>query len=280
MTNEKLAELAQDPENKELIPVLWDKVKDLLYMKANSTYRQYSGLFTRCGVELPDIRQSCYMVFLEALKGYKSDSDIKFTSYLNYPFKTMIQELTHTRTSRKEPLNDAASLDKPLQNSDGDETTLESLIPDSKTDIECYVLEQLERTEEQELVHEAVNRLPEHLKAVIEQQYFQGLTVQQIAENMGEKKSKILSYNRSAIQKLRHSPVLYQLYREYLEHIRWNQTQRLEYRPEYFEVVQQLRERQEQGEYISYGKFKAELYSVHLKAVQIAEKQLLEENII
>jgi len=269
MTNEKLAKLAQNPENKELVPVLWDKVKDLLYMKANSTYRQYSGLFTRCGIELSDIRQSCYIVFLEALKGYKPDSDIKFTSYLNYPFKTMIQELTHTRTSRKEPLNTAASLDKPLQNSDGDETTLESLIPDSETDIECYVLEQLERTEEQELVHEAVNRLPAHLKAVIEQQYFQGLTVQQIADNMNEKKSKILSYSRSAMQKLRHSPVLCQLYKEYLRHIRWNQMQKLEDRPEYFEVVQQLRERQEQGEYISYGKFKAELYRLLLKPLKL-----------
>jgi len=107
------------------------------------------------------------------------------------------------------------------------------------------------------------------LKAVIEQQYFQGLTVQQIADNMNEKKSKILSYSLSAMQKLRHSPVLCQLYKEYLRHIRWNQMQKLEDRPEYFEVVQQLRERQEQGEYISYGKFKAELYRLLLKPLKL-----------
>lgn len=120
MTNEKLAALAQDPDNKELIPLLWDKVKDLLYMKANRAYRQHSDMFARCGVELADIRQSCYIVFLDALKGYQPDGETKFTSYLNYPFQTMLKELTHTRTSRKEPLNDATSLDKPIQDKDGD----------------------------------------------------------------------------------------------------------------------------------------------------------------
>lgn len=62
MTNEQLAVLAQDPNNKELVPVLWDKVKNLLYMKANSAYRQYKSIFTQCGIELSDIRQSCYCI--------------------------------------------------------------------------------------------------------------------------------------------------------------------------------------------------------------------------
>lgn len=33
MTNEQLAALAQEPDNAELVPVLWEKVKSLLYQK-------------------------------------------------------------------------------------------------------------------------------------------------------------------------------------------------------------------------------------------------------
>lgn len=186
MTNEKLAALAQDPDNKELIPVLWDKVKDLLYMKADRAYRQYSNMFARCGVELADIRQSCYIVFLDALKGYQPDGETKFTSYLNYPFQTMLKELTHTRTSRKEPLNDATSLDKPIQDKDGDaDATMVDLLPDSSIDLENDVLDPLERDEEQQMVRDAVARLPEQQRNVIESTYFLNQAQKEIAAHMG-----------------------------------------------------------------------------------------------
>lgn len=279
MTNEKLAALAQDPDNKELVPVLWDKVKDLLYMKANRAYRQHSDMFARCGVELADIRQSCYIVFLDALKGYQPDGETKFTSYLNYPFQTMLKELTHTRTSRKEPLNDATSLDKPIQDKDGDaDATMVDLLPDSSIDLENDVLDPLERDEEQQVVRDAVARLPEQQRNVIESTYFLNQAQKEIAARMGCRPQNVHRLQVQAFQTLRRSPILQRLYREQVKHYQWQQVQRLENRPEFFEIVQQLRERQEQGEPISYGKYQARLYSVYLDAVRIAEARRIEES--
>lgn len=278
MTNENLAILAQDPENKELVPVLWDKVKDMLYMKSNRTYRLYSGLFARCGIEVSDIMQSCYSVFLEALKGYKPDSGIKFITYLNYPFKTMMQELTHARTSRKEPMNDAISLDIPLQDKDGEtDNTPLSLLPDKTVNVENDVLDSLEQYEERQSVRDAVAALPELQRNVIEAIYFRNEMQKDIAKRMGCTPARVQQIKTQAFQMLRRSPFLRQIYMEWIAHIRWRNVQRLEERPEYFEVVQELRERQEQGERISYGKFKAELYSYHLKAIQTADKQPYEQ---
>lgn len=92
MTNEQLAALAQQPENEELVPLLWEKVKPVLWLKAKQAYNARQSVFQQCGVELWDIRQSCYMVFLSALKGYKPETGIKFNSYLSYPFRTLLAE--------------------------------------------------------------------------------------------------------------------------------------------------------------------------------------------
>lgn len=53
MTNEQLAALAQDPDNAELVPVLWEKVKSLLYQKAGTVYNARKSRFQelRCSVK-------------------------------------------------------------------------------------------------------------------------------------------------------------------------------------------------------------------------------------
>ena len=103
MTNEQLAALAQDPDHAELVPVLWEKVKNLLYQKAGTVYSARKSQFQQCGVELWDIRQGCYMAFLEALKGFHPGAGNQFTSYLNYPFRNVVAELT--RSSRSAIIN-------------------------------------------------------------------------------------------------------------------------------------------------------------------------------
>ena len=159
MTNEQLAALAQQPENEELVPLLWEKVKPVLWLKAKQAYNARQSVFQQCGVELWDIRQSCYMVFLSALKGYKPETGIKFNSYLSYPFRTLLAELTGTRSSKREPLNEAVSLEMPVKDqSEKGKVTLADTLPDERTDIETAVLSQLEQDEESRLVHEAVDR--------------------------------------------------------------------------------------------------------------------------
>lgn len=243
MTNEQLAALAQDPDNAELVPVLWEKVKNLLYQKAGTVYNARKSRFQQCGVELWDIRQGCYMAFLEALKGFHPGAGNQFTSYLNYPFRNVVAELTRSRSTRKEPLNLASSIDAPIVNTKQDDsTTLAELLPDDTIDLETDVLEQIERQEESQLIHEAVNRLPERLREVIEWYYFQGLTLEEIAQRRGCSYQNIAAQKRDALHNLRRCPILQQIRKEYEQHYRWTAVQRREYQPDYFWMVQQCRE--------------------------------------
>ena len=243
MTNEQLAALAHQPENEELVPLLWEKVKPVLWLKAKQAYNARQSVFQQCGVELWDIRQSCYMVFLSALKGYKPETGIKFNSYLSYPFRTLLAELTGTRSSKREPLNEAVSLEMPVKDqSEKGKVTLADTLPDERTDIETAVLSQLEQDEESRLVHEAVDRLPERLREVIELYFFQGISLVEIARRRGCTLQNVSDQKNRALQKLRHSSALQELQQENQAHKRWNAVQHMEYLPDRFDLVQQCRE--------------------------------------
>ena len=111
------------------------------------------------------------------------------------------------------------------------------------TDIETYVLDQLEQDEERRAVRDAVARLPKREREAVTLFYFEGLTLQEIADRWGCSYQNVAQFKTSELRNLRRSSALQQLYREYRTHIRWNQVQRLENRPEFFELVQEKRER-------------------------------------
>ena len=94
MTNEQLATFIKQGGNEELIPILWERIRKLMYMKSDRVYSALQSRFNQCGVEVWDLKQSCYTAFLKALEGYKPESGNKFTAYLSYPFRNTVQELT------------------------------------------------------------------------------------------------------------------------------------------------------------------------------------------
>lgn len=49
MTNEKLAELIQEGDNDELLPLLWDKTRLLIYKKCGRLWQFYSEKLERFG---------------------------------------------------------------------------------------------------------------------------------------------------------------------------------------------------------------------------------------
>ena len=162
---------------------------------------------------------------------------------MSYPFHTLLAELTGTRSTKREPLNEAASLDMPIKNqSEEGKVTLADILPDKGADIETAVLSQLEQDEESRLVHEAVDRLPERLREVIELYFFQGVSLVDIAQRWGCTYQNVSGQKAKALQQLRRSSVLQELRREYQAHKRWNAVQHMEYLPDRFDLVQQCRE--------------------------------------
>ena len=91
MTNEQLAEFIQEGDS-DLKPVLWERVKKLLYMFSRRYYSRYADYCERCGVTEWDLKQQAYSAFELSLQGYSSERGA-FSTYLTFGFKRSIREL-------------------------------------------------------------------------------------------------------------------------------------------------------------------------------------------
>ena len=209
MTNEELATLIQSGQSYH-IPELWNKVYRLIYLKAGRYYNAHQERCARSGVELCDIEQAGYLAFLEALKAFKPESGLKFLSFLSFPFRNAVNELLRSR--RNEPLNNAVSLDAPIKEEDGEDTSLLDLQPDP--DAERFI-DSIERAMISEYIRNEVESLNDRRRDVIVWYYFDGKTGPQIAELLGVTVSRVQQIRTSAERELRHDDGLRELYYQY-----------------------------------------------------------------
>lgn len=258
MTNEDLARLIQEG-NEELHPVLWQKIQKLLYAKAAAYYHSHTETCDRCGVELSDLRQECYAVYLEAVRAYKPESGIMFVTFLNYPFQNACNSLLGLRTERRrnEPLNRCKSLDEPLEGSDGDAFTLHELVRDETS---TGFVERMEDIDEAACVRQAVEDLPEPLRMVIRRYYLENRPLHEIGEEMDVSIERARQYKAKGLRELRKNKRLQCMYKEQCMHETWLCAARWEHSPEHFDLVQRLRQKQ-----LSYGYKQAELYAARQK---------------
>lgn len=217
MTNEQLVTYIQQ-DSKELIPILWERVKNLCFMLCGRYYAKYAARFAACGVELCDLRQECYSAFLLAVKSYKADSELQFTSYLNYPIRNAAAELLGIHNADRvnhSPLDNAVSLDKPIEAADNDNMTLADVIHDTEsTEPFERVLQEVADNHARAVLWEALEKLTEQERDVIVMIFFEGKTAQAIAAERGVSGERISQIKRKAIKKLRTMPTLKVLYEE------------------------------------------------------------------
>lgn len=241
MDNEKLADFIHQGGNDELIPVLWEKVKKLVYMRSEKFYRLNKDLCDRRGVDVWDIKQESYTAYLYALKSFDISKGYKFTTYLELPLKNAIGELLgRSKREVNEPLNTCKSLDKSVMLPDGKEVELFELVPDKSS---LDFVERMETLSEYETIHEIVDSLPEPCKSVVNKHYFQGVTFTAIADEMGVSKERIRQIHLRALKILRNNKDLREIYGYYEKHYRWNAVQSLQNRPEYFDLCHKLNEK-------------------------------------
>ena len=93
MTNEALAELIQQGDNDELLPVLWEKTAKLLYKMSAQTYILYKDALKQHGILPEDLNQECYTVLLGAVKAYDSNKGYMLSTYFGYQFKQVLRKL-------------------------------------------------------------------------------------------------------------------------------------------------------------------------------------------
>lgn len=242
MTNEQLAAFIKQGGNDELIPILWERIRKIMYMKSDSVYSTLQGRFQQCGVDIWDLKQSCYMAFLKAIEGYKPDTGNKFTSYLSYPFKNTVNELIGMRTQKQknEPLNDCTSLDTPLKEDEPDSNTLVDMIADDNA---VNAVELVELEDDYRVLHEAVDGLKYPQNRVINSYYFEDKSMKDIGAEMGISGQRISQILHKGLRCLRRSEPLKQLYRENQQHKTINAMQKYQTRPDMHLYITELEEK-------------------------------------
>lgn len=207
MTNEQLAEFIKAGGNDELMPILWERVRRLLYVIANKYYCAHSFRCERCGITLYDLKQAAYPAYLGAVRAYDSQKGYKFTAYLDFQFKSAVRPYFS-----KDLLNVSESLNAQVKADNEDNTEHIELIADTAS---LADFEQVYNGGIKEILRRAIDRLPEELKSVILCRYYKELTFEQTAHKLGIAHREAVNRERRALKLLRYDKELYKLADEF-----------------------------------------------------------------
>ena len=181
MTNEELVILIKQGDT-GYIPQLWEQVRRFITQQAVHTYRLYSN---KNGAELDDLIQSGYFAVIKAVEYYKPESGLMFTTFLSNTLKTAFAETMGMRCvhAKREPLNNAASLDAPIGGTDHFSLldTIADLLPDGN-DVETEIVQSFYTKELRAALDKALETLTPKRRKSIELRYFFELPVEKIAE--------------------------------------------------------------------------------------------------
>lgn len=197
--------------NKDLIPDLWEAVKNFVFMYCNRFYNSNTELCRSVDVELEDLTQESYFALLRAVESYEPEKEYKLLTYMTYHLKNMFNELTGLRAKKYEALNRAMSLYTPMNDND---TELIDTVADTAEDIE-----EAERRIYNKHLHDdlekALNRLKPMQESVIKKIYYNGLTVKETGKALCISETKARTEKEAGLRELRRNRVL----KEYREDI-------------------------------------------------------------
>lgn len=208
MTNEQLAEFIQQGGNDELMSILWERVRKLLYMIADKYYGGHCEMCVKCGVTVYDLKQQAYSAYLCAVRAYSAEKGYQFTSYLDLQFKTAVRPLFG-----KDLLNSAESLNVPLNVDDENGAEVIDIIADG-TALDDFEL--IHKADVVAVVRSAVGRLPDELKDVIHLRYYGNLSIRATAHRLAIAENEVLNRERRALRLLRQDKTLKLFAAEYM----------------------------------------------------------------
>lgn len=150
------------------ILVLWLACRRLVMQTARRWHRAFNG---SRGVVLDDLEQVGFLALTKATETWNPDSGA-FSTWLTFQVKNSFSTAYFMRTEkdRRDPLNDAVSLDMPPAGADED-VMLRDVIPDEAAEL---AFEDVEHKDLCNAVQNAVLRLPEDQKAAIIREFWYG----------------------------------------------------------------------------------------------------------
>ncbi len=201
MTNEELALSIQGGESEKLLE-LWEQVQNFISMQAGKHARASNGYR---GVTAEDLTQCGYFALVAAVRTFSPEKGT-FIGWLATALKTAFAEATGHRTSKRDPLDMAISLDTPLDSEDGNADTIGDMQEDHTA---AQGFEEAQQGIWVEQLHSALemalNELPEDEYTVIKARYYEGKTRREIGPKARQMEERALKYlRRPYVQKWLH----------------------------------------------------------------------------
>lgn len=200
MTNEELATAIQKGRS-DLIARLWDQTEAFIRFRARSAM---SNIPASCGVTEEDLSQCGYFALISAIETYDAEKG-NFLSWLEFYLKSEFAKAGTYRTSHRDPLNEARSLDAPMtgEDSDGDSAFVDFL--PSERDDYAGTDERIFQEQLHTALEEAMDKLPSTQSTVLRERYWSGTRLQTLAENHGVSVEEVRRRERRGLQNLRRS---------------------------------------------------------------------------
>ncbi|MCI6706905.1 MULTISPECIES: sigma-70 family RNA polymerase sigma factor [Eisenbergiella] len=212
LNNEELAEKIRNGDT-SLIPLLWGKCRRTVMIMA----AKYRGVMEKNAfVDMEDFIQCGYFAMLAAVEAYDPEKGYKFSSYMNYKYKKQVYEMFgNVREGDKRIFPAAASsLNVTLEN-DGHETELIDMLEDKNAE---RIETDYEKKELQQIVRDAVAKLPERERYVIQERYFNEREKVQIADGKRYKDGNdVTRIEDRALRMLRRDKALQALHAAYFK---------------------------------------------------------------
>lgn len=271
MTNEEMVVLIQQGQT-ELYSDLWKQVGRLIG-KIVLSYAKHRILPPDISKE--DLLQSGYFAMMAAVKAYDDSKSYKFNTYLDLHVRNAVNiTINHgRRVGQNIPTIKEYSYNEAIAGDDGEETEFIDLMQDEST---LYEYEQLEVSDLQAHVWQAVADLPDRQQEVIRRYYLQGTSLTDIAKEKGVAVSNIQQRKNQGLQMLRKSRDLRTVYKDYIRNacpdfssydFYWLRS------PEKYVIEKDIHERRQQGEYISYGNERAIITAAKAEYLKQAQEQ-------
>lgn len=201
MTNEELAQLIQGGRD-DLMSQLWEQCHGWVAKMAIRWYTAFDG---RRGVELDDLINAGYLALVRAVESYDPSAGGAFITWLTYHLKTAFCDTFGIRTEkgRRDPLNNAASLDAPVNADDPDSATLGDITPGNGESAFDDIMECDYQRAMREAIDAVLSELPPREADTIRRRYFKGETLGSIAKDRGVSTNAVSQSERKAIREIR-----------------------------------------------------------------------------
>lgn len=188
-----------------LLEPLWAKLWRLVRRFA---YRYYMATQGRGGVTVEDLEQAGFLAVMDAIPRY-DPKEAAFSTYLVQYLRKHFQEASGRLYKDakgcfmpKDALNTCISLNMTVD--DDEETELVEITADPATNLEV-IEEKIWREQLRETVADVLQELPEDQMAVVRCRFWEGLTYEEAANQLGRDAGSVRGAEQKAIRGLRKS---------------------------------------------------------------------------